>query len=59
MDKVEQFKKDIIKLCKQYKLSISHEDGHGNFIIDEYKESNIEWFKSATFDTDLCEKYYK
>lgn len=51
-NKIECFKEDVIKLCEQYELSIAHEDGHGNFIIQDFKESNIEWFNNAEADID-------
>lgn len=51
-NKFECFKEDVIKLCEQYELSIAHEDGHGNFIIEDFKESNIEWFRQAIVDID-------
>jgi hypothetical protein len=41
------FIKDIEEVCKKLNLSISHEDGHGSFIIEEYKESNIKWLSQA------------
>ena len=49
-NKIECFKEDVIKLCEQYELSIAHEDGHGNFIIQDFRESNIEWFNNAEID---------
>ena len=51
-NKIERFKEDVIKLYEQYELSIAHEDGHGNFIIQDFKESNIEWFNNAEVDID-------
>ena len=51
-NKIECFKEDVIKLCAQYELSIAHEDGHGNFIIQDFRESNIEWFNNAEIDAD-------
>ena len=51
-NKIECFKEDAIKLCEQYELSIAHEDEHGNFIIQDFKESNIEWFNNAEVDID-------
>lgn len=45
---MEDFFKDIEKLCRDYNLSISHEDGHGSFIIERYDDFNIEWLKSAS-----------
>lgn len=41
---------EIEKVCKKHGFSISHEDIHGGFIIQEYKYSNIEWLKSAMKD---------
>ena len=40
--KVERFIEQIIKLCKEYDLSLAHEDRHGSFVIEEYKEENHE-----------------
>lgn len=40
---------DIIDVCKKHRLSIAHEDIGGAFIIEHYKEDNIEWFKDARF----------
>jgi hypothetical protein len=42
------FINDIDEVCKKYGLSISHEDGHGAFIIEEYDEHNIKWLRDAT-----------
>ena len=47
--KVNEFLEEIIKLCKKYKLSISHEDTQGSFIIEEYSEKNIKWLQQARF----------
>jgi len=49
--KVEQFKKEIINICKKYELSISHEDCHGGFVIEDYDDINSNWFLSATDET--------
>lgn len=32
---------------KKYNLSISHEDGHGAFIIEKYDEYNIKWLRDC------------
>jgi len=45
--KIDEFVKEIDKLSKKFNLSISHEDGHGAFIVEEYKEDNIEWLNSC------------
>lgn len=41
------FLSDIESVCRKYNLSISHEDGHGSFIIEEYNESNLRWLANA------------
>jgi hypothetical protein len=49
--KIKEFFNDIDILCKKHNLSISHEDGHGAFIIKNYDVNNIEWLKSANLLT--------
>ena len=34
----EDFYNDLINLCKKYGISISHQDGHGAFILEEYDD---------------------
>jgi hypothetical protein len=44
---ISDFLNEIENICKKYNLSISHEDSHGGFIIEDYDYSNIEWLKDA------------
>lgn len=44
---IEKFFDELFILYKKYNLSISHEDCQGSFIIEDYKESNLEWIKDA------------
>lgn len=44
------FFEDFNNLCKRYNLSISHEDGHGAFILEKYNIDNIEWLEAAHLD---------
>ena len=46
-DKIAEFLKNIENLCKKYDISISHEDNHGAFILEEYDETNIKWLKNS------------
>lgn len=46
--KMIDFFEAIEKACKEHGLSIAHEDGQGGFIIEEYKNCNIEWIKEAS-----------
>ena len=43
---IDNFMKEILDVCKKHGLSISHEDGHGNFIIEEYSDNYSDWFKN-------------
>jgi hypothetical protein len=45
--KMIDFFDEIESICKKYNMSISHEDTHGLFEIEEYSESNIEWLRQA------------
>lgn len=41
------FLDEIKEVCKYWDMSISHQDGHGAFILEPYNESNIDWLKYA------------
>lgn len=41
------FFNEIEEVCKKYNISISHEDGHGNFELERYSEGLMDWLKSA------------
>lgn len=44
---IRSFYKELIALYKKYDLSISHEDSHGSFIIENYNEHNVDWIMDA------------
>ena len=46
-DRVDAFLADIVKVCRQHRLSISHEDWHGAFQITKLSEHNLEWLGAA------------
>lgn len=46
-EQLKAFFDDIETVFKRHKMTISHEDGFGAFIIDVYRERNIEWLKKA------------
>ena len=54
---VERFMEQVSRLCKEYNLSLAHEDRHGAFVIEEYKEekSGIELIKLNN-GYQLCSK---
>lgn len=45
---MKEFFDEIDVVCKKYNLSISHEDGHGSFIVESYNKNNIDWLKGAS-----------
>jgi hypothetical protein len=47
-----QFLDEIEKVCKKYNISISHEDGHGAFILEEYDEFNFRWLRKSQIDCE-------
>ena len=49
-EKQIKFMEEIEVICKKYGLSISHEDGHGSFEIDEFNQNNIDWLKAANIN---------
>ena len=51
-DEMTDFLNEIKEVCKKHNLSISHEDYHGSFIIQNYDESNLEWLFEASKEYD-------
>jgi len=48
-ENITNFLEDYASLCKMYNLSLSHEDEHGGFIIEECTDDNIKWvFEAST-----------
>lgn len=46
-ERMKNFLDEIESVCKKHNLSISHEDCHGAFIIEDYSSENIEWLFCA------------
>jgi hypothetical protein len=45
--KVDAFLDEIAKVCRKHGLSISHEDGHGSFVIEAFHNDLEEWLRDA------------
>lgn len=45
--KVDEFLKDIFKICEKHGMAISHEDCHGSFFIVNINPVEIDWLWSA------------
>ena len=50
---IRSFYKELIALYKKYDLSISHEDSHGGFIIENYNEHNVDWIMDADIKANV------
>ena len=44
------FLKEYKELCIKHNVSVSHEDGHGGFILENFDEVNINWLNSASYN---------
>jgi hypothetical protein len=51
--KIDSFISEIEIVCIRHGFSISHEDGHGSFIIEKYDEDNIKRLESAAIGETL------
>lgn len=47
----QDFMDELVALCEKHRMSLSHEDNQGAFIIEEFSQSNIQWLKDAHFKT--------
>jgi hypothetical protein len=44
---IEAFLHAIVKVCEQHDMTVSHEDGHGAFLIESFNPQNLEWLRNA------------
>ena len=49
--KVTDFIREVIKLSKKFELSISHEDQHGGFEVEDYDDCFTAWLSQASDKT--------
>lgn len=52
--KLKAFYCELDKLCKEYGVSISHEDSQGGFEIEEYDVGYMNWMMDAHIHNDVC-----
>lgn len=50
------FFKDIEALFRKHNVSISHQDEHGAFVIQNFNDSNLVWLINATDETVPIQK---
>lgn len=46
-EKARAFLDELYELYRKYDISISHEDTHGAFILEDMKDINIEWIEQC------------
>jgi hypothetical protein len=46
--KIDAFLAEIRGVCEKHGFSISHEDRHGSFEIEEYDEEDMQWLLGAS-----------
>ena len=44
---VDAFLAEVLDVCKKHGFSISHEDGGGAFIVEEYSQAHANWLSQA------------
>ena len=49
---IDNFLKEIGKICKKYNFSIGHEDCHGGFQVVKYNERYEKWLLGASDNVD-------
>ena len=53
---VTSFIKEVQDICRKYQISISHEDGHGLFILTDYNDLYIDYLNDAIDETTTNKK---
>lgn len=48
--KAAAFKREVVEVCRKHGISISHQDNHGAFMLEELSEDLIRWFMQARPD---------
>ena len=49
-DIVQEFLIELATLYKKHNLSLSHEDHHGAFVIEENTDNNAKWISNASIN---------
>jgi FAD/FMN-containing dehydrogenase len=50
---IDEFLEEIKAVCLKYGFSISHEDGHGSFVIETFNNQLMGWLKNASVGDSL------
>jgi hypothetical protein len=56
---IREFLQAIARVCEDFGLSLSHEDGHGAFEITPYDDYNQDWLSRAHFSYNGSTVYFE
>lgn len=51
-EQAEKFYNEIEEVCKKHNISISHEDGHGGFLLEPYEDFYMKWMRTTILYDD-------
>ena len=51
--KADEFIRDLLAVSERHRLSLSHEDTQGAFIVSDYDADKIEWLRGAMVESDM------
>jgi hypothetical protein len=57
-EKERAFKREILEVCRRHGIGISHEDGHGMFLLEPYRSELAVWFWAANYDPSPAPDIY-
>lgn len=50
-DATQAFLEEVLEVCKKHRLSLTHEDPHGGFIVEPYSVTNAMYLLGAADST--------
>jgi len=53
---IDAFIEELLAVCRKHGLCIAHEDSHGAFIIENLKETRVNWLRAAHDETVAQER---
>lgn len=52
---VKAFLCEIMEVCRKHGISLSHEDGHGNFVLEPFSEFYCRWLGTCSASIKVME----
>lgn len=50
-EKEKAFLDELVEVYRRHGFSLSHQDSHGSFEVEEFDEYNVEWLYQANIET--------